>query len=263
MLDIAIQHDIATVTLDRPEIHNAFNEELIQRITQCFQELGTQPGVRAIVIRGNGKSFSAGADLNWTKRVAGFTPEETLRDSQKAIAMFLTVLRCPKPVISRIHGAALGGGAGLAAACDISIAVESAQFGFTEVKWGIVPALIAPFVVARIGASNAREYFLTGERFSASTARSIGLIQHVASDEGAMDTWIESKLSEFRTASPSAIAATKELILRVAGQPVESMSEITAAASVRSRSGADAQAGVQAFLTHTSPPWVAKNAEKL
>jgi len=256
MLKSEVQNAVARVTLDRPEIHNAFNEELIQHLTQTFRELGSRGDVRAIVIQANGKSFSAGADLNWTKRVAGFTPEENLRDAQTAIEMFLTVVRCPKPVIARVHGSALGGGAGLVAACDIGIAVRTAQFGFTEVKWGIVPALISPFVIARIGSTNAREYFLTGERFSAETAKSISLIQHVAGSDKEMDATIESKLSQILAASPAAIAATKDLILKVSGHPVEAMSAITAEASVRSRAGAEAQAGIRAFLTRSQPPWI-------
>jgi methylglutaconyl-CoA hydratase len=256
MLDTHIENSIARVTLNRPEIHNALNEELIGLLTQTFKDLGGRQEVRAIVLQGNGKSFSAGADLNWTKRVAKFTPDENRRDAETAIEMFLTIVRCPKPVIARVHGAALGGGSGLVAACDISIATENAQFGFTEVKLGIVPALISPFVVARIGAANAREYFLTGEKFSAVTAHSIGLINHVAQSEADMDALIEAKLTHILGASAAAIAATKELILTVAGQPVESMSVTTAEASVRSRASADAQAGVSAFLSHGKPPWV-------
>ena len=255
MLKTEIQNAVARVTLDRPEIHNALNKELIGRLTQTFTDLGSRQDVRAIVLRGNGKSFSAGADLNWTKRVAGFTSEENRRDAQAAIEMFLTIVRCPKPVIARVHGAALGGGSGLVAASDISIATDNAQFGFTEVKLGIVPALISPFVIARIGAANAREYFLTGEKFSSATAQSIGLVNHVVPDEAALDALIETKLTSILTASPAAIAATKELILTVSGHPVESMSGITAEASVRSRASADAQAGVSAFLSHGKPPW--------
>jgi methylglutaconyl-CoA hydratase len=255
MLETHIENSIARVTLNRPEIHNALNEELIGLLTQTFRKLGTDQEVRAIVLQGNGKSFSAGADLNWTKRVARFTSEENRHDAQIAIEMFLTIVRCPKPVIARVHGAALGGGSGLVAACDISIATENAQFGFTEVKLGIVPALISPFVVARIGAANAREYFLTGEKFPAATAHSIGLINHVARSVADMDALIEAKLTHVLGASASAIADTKELIRAVAGQPVESMSATTAEASVRSRASADAQAGVSAFLSHSKPPW--------
>jgi methylglutaconyl-CoA hydratase len=256
MLKSDVLNEVARVTLDRPEIHNALNEEFIQLLTRTFQELGTRSDVRAIVLQASGKSFSSGADLNWTKRVAGFTPEENRRDALLAIEMFLTVVRCPKPVIARVHGSALGGGAGLVAACDIGIAVRSAQFGFTEVNWGIVPALISPFVIARIGSANAREYFLTADKFSAETAKAIGLVQHVEENEEEMDARIESKLSQILAASPTAIAATKELILTVAGHPVEAMSSVTAEASVRSRASADAQAGVQAFLTRSKPPWV-------
>ena len=139
---------------------------------------------------------------------------------------------------------------------DISVAAENAQFGFTEVKLGIVPALISPFVVARIGAANAREYFLTGEKFSAATAQSIGLVNHVVQNEAALDALIEAKLADILAASPAAIAATKDLILTVSGHPVESMSSLTAEASVRSRASTDAQAGVSAFLSHGKPPWV-------
>jgi methylglutaconyl-CoA hydratase len=255
MVKTEFHNGVAHVILDRPEVHNAFNEEVIHKLTAKFKEIGAQQAVRAIVLRGTGKSFSSGADLNWTKRVARFTAEENLRDAQAAIEMFLSVVRCPKPVIARIHGAALGGGSGLVAACDIGVAVESAQFGFTEVKWGIVPALISPFVVARIGAANAREYFLTGEKFGAETAQRIGLVQHIVPDESAMDAMIESKIREIMSASPEAIAATKALILTVSGHPVESMSEITAMASVCSRASADAQAGIRAFLSRGTPPW--------
>jgi methylglutaconyl-CoA hydratase len=256
MLKTEVQDSIARVTLDRPEIHNALNEELIGRLTHAFKDLGSRREVRAIVLQGNGKSFSAGADLNWTKRVASFTPEENRRDAQTAIEMFLTIVRCPKPVIARVHGAALGGGSGIVAASDISIATENAQFGFTEVKLGIVPALISPLIVARIGSANAREYFLTGEKFPAATALSIGLVNHLVQNEAAMDALIETKLADILAASPAAIASTKELILTVSGHPVESMSGITAEASVRSRASADAQAGVSAFLSHGKPPWV-------
>jgi len=244
------------VTLDRPKIHNALNEEFIERLTQTFKDLGARADVRAIVLGGNGKSFSSGADLNWTKRVAGFTKDENRRDAQAAIEMFLTIVRCPKPVIARVHGAALGGGSGLVAACDIGVSVDSAVFGFTEVKWGIVPALISPFVIARIGAAHAREYFLTGEKFSAQTAQAIGLVQHVTPNETSMDALIDAKLREILSASPTAIANTKKLILEVAGQPVESMSAFTAEASVRSRASDEAQSGIRAFLSRSKPKWV-------
>src|SRR5215471_10709623 len=179
MLKVDIQKNVALVLLNRPDVHNAFNDDLIKQVTQTFTELGQRDEVRAVVLAGSGKSFCAGADLNWMKRMVQYSYEENLADARAVGRMFLAIATCPKPVIARVHGAALGGGAGVVAACDIAIALESAQFGFTEVKLGIIPGVISPFVIARIGAGRAREYFLTGERFPASVAFDIGLIQHL------------------------------------------------------------------------------------
>jgi methylglutaconyl-CoA hydratase len=257
MLNVTVDKPIAHVILDRPDVHNAFNEELIARLQSTFNELGARSDVQAVVLRGNGKSFSAGADLNWMKRTASYGHEENLRDAKAAAQMFLTIAQCPKPVIARVHGAALGGGSGLVAACDISIAVESAQFGFTEVKLGIIPAVISPFVVARIGIANAREYFLTGERFPASVARELGLVQHVVPDDAAMDALIEAKIAQILTSSPTAVAAAKELLYGVAGQPLGSTLDFTADAIARARASEEGQAGIAAFLSRSKPPWVA------
>jgi methylglutaconyl-CoA hydratase len=178
--------------------------------------------------------------------------------------MYLSVAKCPKPVIARVHGAALGGGAGLVAACDIGTAVESVQFGFTEVKLGIIPALISPFVIARVGPGRAREFFITGERFLAPVAMSIGLIQHVVSHEQALDALIDSKISQILTSAPGAIAAAKELIFGVAARTLESSIEFAAEAIALARAGAEGQAGMHAFLEHQRPPWIEKSekAEK-
>ena len=151
MLKLNVEKPIASVILDRPDIHNAFNDELVKLVTETFAELGARDDVRVIVLGGNGKSFCAGADLNWMKRMVQYSRQENLEDARAVGRMYLTIAKCPKPVIARVHGAALGGGAGLVAACDIGIAVESVQFGFTEVKLGIIPAIIAPFVIARVG----------------------------------------------------------------------------------------------------------------
>jgi methylglutaconyl-CoA hydratase len=256
MLSLDIKDSVARVTMDRPDIHNAFNEELIAALTQVFVDIGSRPDVRAVVLQGSGKSFSAGADLNWMGRVAQYSRDENLRDARAAATMFSTVARCPKPVIARVHGAALGGGSGLIAACDIAVAVESAKFGFTEVKFGIIPAMISPFVIARIGQGNAREYFLTGERFSAQVAWEIGLIQHVASDVAAMDAVIESKVQEILNASPDAIAAAKEVIFGVADRAPETVLEFTADAIARARASEHGRAGIEAFLKRVKPPWI-------
>src|SRR5437867_3475554 len=145
MLKVDVQRPMARVTLDRPEVHNAFNDELIRLITHTFTELGARDDVRAIVLAGSGKSFCAGADLNWMKRMVDYSREENMEDARVLARMFHTIAKCPNPVVARVHGAALGGGCGLAAACDIGIGVESAQFGFTEAKLGIIPAVISPF----------------------------------------------------------------------------------------------------------------------
>src|SRR5438309_1971555 len=212
MLIVDVQKPVARVTLDRPDTHNAFNDELIPLVTDAFKELGSRNDVRVIVLGGSGKSFCAGADLNWMKRMVQYSHEENIEDARRLAGMYLAIAKCPKPVIARVHGAALGGGAGLVAACDIGIAVESAQFGFTEVKLGIIPGVISPFVISRIGPGRAREFFITGERFPASVALDIGLVQHVVTDETALDALIDSKIAQILTSAPGAVAAAKELI---------------------------------------------------
>ena len=256
MLKIEIHPPIARVTLDRPDVRNALNDELIVKLKTTFEELGKRDDIRAIVLAGNGKTFCAGADLNWMRRVASYSHEENVNDARIIAQMYLTIARCPKPVIARVHGAALGGGAGLVAACDIGVAVEGAQFGFTEVKLGIIPAVISPFVIARIGTARAREFFLTGERFLAGVAHSLGLIQHVVVAEAALDALIAVKIGQILTSSPTAVAAAKQLIFGVAECTLESSIEFTAEAIARARSSAEGQAGMNAFLTRTKPPWI-------
>ena len=258
MLKIDVHKNVGFVILDRPEIHNAFNDELVKGVTDAFAELGRRSEVRVVVLAGNGKSFCAGADLNWMKRMVRYTYEENLADAQAVGRMYLAIAKCPKPVIARVHGAALGGGAGLVAACDISVAVESVQFGFTEVKLGIIPAIISPFVLARVGPGRAREFFITGERFLAPVAMNIGLIQHVVSHEPALDALIDSKISQILTSAPEAIAAAKELIFGVAARTLESSLDFAAEAIARARASVEGQRGMQAFLDHQKPPWIEK-----
>ncbi len=256
MLNVETNGAVASVILDRPEVHNAFNDELIAKITAAFQDLGRNPAVRVIVLRSTGKSYSAGGDLNWMKRATTYTPEENLRDARAGAEMFLTVARCPKLVIARVHGRALGGGSGLVAACDIAVAVEAAEFGFPESRIGLLPGIIGPFVIARIGITNAREYFLTGERFPAARAKEIGLIQYVAADEAAMDRLIDSKIEAALSASPAAIAAAKELLFNIANRPVESVLDVAAKAIADARVSPEGRAGVEAFLARQKPPWI-------
>ena len=258
MLKIDVRKNVAFVVLDRPEIHNAFNDELVKSLTDAFAELGRRDEVRVVVLAGNGKSFCAGADLKWMKRMVQYTYEENLADARAVGRMYLAIAKCPKPVIARVHGAALGGGAGLVAACDIGVAVESVQFGFTEVKLGIIPAIISPFVLARVGPGRAREFFITGERFLAPVAMNIGLIQHVVSHEPALDALIDSKISQILTSAPGAIAAAKELIFGVAARNFESSLDFAAEAIARARASNEGQSGMQAFLDHQKPPWIEK-----
>ena len=255
MLKVDIQRPVARVTLDRPDLHNAFNSELIRETTAAFNELASNSEVRAIVLAGNGKSFCAGADLNWMKSMASYTREENIADAQAAARMFFAIAKCPKPVIARVHGAALGGGAGAVAASDIAIAVESATFGFTEVKLGIVPAVISPFVISRIGPGKARQYFITGERFNASVALNLGLVQHVVADETALDALIDSMIGQILTSAPGAIAAVKDLIFGVAARTMEGAFEFTSEAIADARASQEGQEGMRAFLAHEKPRW--------
>src|SRR5262245_50629152 len=259
MLKIEIEKHLAFVVLDRPDVHNAFNDELIAQVTDAFTELGRRDDIRVIVLKANGKSFCAGADLNWMKRMVQYSHEENLADAQAVGRMFLAIAKCPKPVIARVHGAALGGGAGLVAACDIGIAIESVQFGFTEVKLGIIPAIISPFVIGKIGPGRAREFFITGERFLAPVAMSMGLIQHVVSHELALDALVDTKISQILTSAPCAIASAKELVFGVAARNLESSIDYAAEAIARARASSEGQAGMQAFLERHKPPWIEKS----
>jgi methylglutaconyl-CoA hydratase len=257
MVTLDLQLPVAHVILDRPDVHNAFNNSLIVLLTQTFNDLSARSEIRVIVLRANGPSFCAGADLNWMRQMVNYSREENIQDARVMAGMFLAIAKCSKPVIARVHGTALGGGSGLVAACDIAIAVESAKFGFPEVKLGIVPSVISPFVISRIGSGAAREYFLTGERFSASVALSLGLVQHVVPDETALDALIATKVSELLTSAPDSVAAAKEMIFGLAGRTLESSIEFTAEVIASARAGAEGQAGMKAFLQRQKPPWIA------
>jgi methylglutaconyl-CoA hydratase len=258
MLKIDIHKKVAFVLLNRPDVHNAFNDELVGQLTEAFTELGQRDEVRVIVLCGSGKSFCSGADLNWMKRMVEYSHEQNVADAKAVGRMYLSIAKSPKPVIARIHGAALGGGAGLVAACDIGVAIESVQFGFTEVKLGIIPAIISPFVIARVGPGLAREFFITGERFLAPVAMNIGLIQHVVSHEPALDALIDSKISQILTSAPGAVAAAKELVFGVTARTLEHSIDFAAEAIARARASAEGQAGMQAFLERQKPPWIEK-----
>jgi methylglutaconyl-CoA hydratase len=242
------------LTLNRPDVRNAFNEEVIAELTAWAENVRTDRGVRVVVVAGAGKTFSAGADIHWMAKTVNYTKEENLRDASAASAMFAAIDSLPVPVVARIHGAALGGGAGLAAVCDIVVAEETAVFGFTEVKLGILPAVISPFSLAKIGRSAARELFLTGARFSAARAREIGLV-HAVVAAGELDATVDAYVRELLTAAPEAISAAKSLIREVWGRSIDDARPITAQAIATRRVSSEGQEGLKAFLEKRRPAW--------
>ena len=242
------------LTLNRPEVRNAFNEEMIAQLGQWAEGIAAEKAVRAVVLAGTGAAFCAGADIAWMKKQVGYTEEENLLDATAASRMFSALDRLPMPMIARVHGAALGGGAGLAAVADIVVAEEQAIFGFTEVKLGILPAVIAPYVLAKIGPSAARELFLTGTRFPAVKARDIGLVHALAPDRD-LDAAVDGYVREILAAGPEAVAAAKSLIREIAGRPPADVGAITAAAIAKRRVSPEGQEGLAAFLEKRKPSW--------
>jgi methylglutaconyl-CoA hydratase len=244
---------VVTVSLNRPQVRNAFNEELIAELT-AWATSPMPSDVRVAVLRGEGSHFCAGADLTWMSRMIGYSHAENVRDARSMAAMFQALDTLPIPLVGRIHGAALGGGAGLAAVCDIVIASDTAQFGFTEAKLGILPAVISPFTVAKIGASAARELFLTAARFDAARAREIGLV-HAVCPESDLDSTVDRYARELLTSAPGAAAAAKTLIAQVAGRAPHEVAGLTAETIARHRVSAEGQSGMRAFLEKRPAPW--------
>ncbi len=253
MVEVTRRGAVATVTIRRPDVHNAFDEHVISQLAEAFTRLSTEPNVRAVILTGEGRSFSAGADLDWMRRAASFSEEENRNDAAALAAMLRGVAECPVPVVAKVQGGAYGGGAGLVAAVDIAVAAESARFGFTEVGLGLVPATIAPHVVEKIGPGNARRFFLTGERFDAAEARAIGLVHLVAADEE-LDTTVDSVVAAILAGGPDAQRTCKELI-RNARANTPDVDAYTASLIASVRGGAEGREGVAAFLEKRSPDW--------
>ena len=245
---------VATVTLGRPEARNALNAALIGEVTRCFEELAEDESVRVVVLTGEGPSFCAGADVGYMRDTASFSYEENLEDARRLADMFLAVDDLPKPVVARVRGAAIGGGAGLVAAADLAVAEEEARFAFSEVRLGIAPATIAPFVVRKIGFSRARALFLTGERFGADLAREIGLVHEVV-PEGELDAAVERVAAQLLQGGPAAQAAIKEALRQVeATEPMEALGIMTQLIA-ELRAGEEGQEGLGAFLEKREPFW--------
>lgn len=247
---------VAWVTLTRPEVHNAFNDDLVGELTTALQGLGTDERVRAVVLSARGRSFSAGADLNWMQRMAGFSEQENLRDAQALAGLMRTLNHLPKPTVTLVQGPAIGGGVGLVACCDIAIAAETANFCLSEVKLGLIPAVIAPYVLAAMGERAARRYFLTAEPFGAREALALGLVHEVVPDEALEDAGARTVKALLR-GGPNAQGAAKELIFAVARRPVdEAMVADTAARIARLRASAEGREGIAAFLEKRKPRWL-------
>lgn len=257
MLNITHHNAVATVTLARPDVRNAFNSELIAALHAAFTELGSDPTVRCIVLQAQGKAFCAGADLNWMRAMADYSFAENELDAQGLANMLHAIYACPKPTIARVQGDAFAGGMGLVAACDVAVGVASARFCLSEVKLGLIPGTIAPYVVRAMGARAAQRYTLTAEVFTAATALQIGLLHEVAPIESALDAQVAAWCANFQAASPQALMDAKRLLNEVAyAENTPSLRACTANYIAHSRASADGKAGVQAFLGKTVAPWL-------
>jgi len=242
------------LTLNRPDVRNAFNEDMIGELSAWADATRADGSVRVAVISGAGQVFSAGGDLAWMAKMVGYSREENRRDAEGLAQLYQRLDTLPIPLIGKVHGAALGGGSGLAAVCDIVVAERGCQFGFTEVKLGILPGVISPYVVAKIGQSAAREFFLTGARFSADRAREIGLV-HTVVDAAQMDAAVLGYVNECLSAGPAAVAASKALIPNVAGVRGEAVMSMTAEAIADLRVSPEGQEGLRAFLEKRRASW--------
>ncbi|MEP4885001.1 MAG: enoyl-CoA hydratase/isomerase family protein [Alphaproteobacteria bacterium] len=254
-INVNVAGGVARVTMARPDKHNAFDDVLITDLTDAFEAVGRDGAVRVVVLEGEGKSFSAGADLGWMQRMADYSAAENLADARKLAGMVRTLNELPRPTIARVQGAAFGGGVGLVAACDIALASQAASFCLSEARLGLVPSVISPYVVEAIGARAARRYFQTAERFDAETAHVLGLVHEVVPRER-LDGRIDELIGVLLDNGPAAMAASKELIRRVASGPVDdAMVEYTAQRIADIRATAEGREGVQAFLEKRGPNW--------
>jgi methylglutaconyl-CoA hydratase len=254
-LDITRDGPVATIWMNRPEVHNAFDETLIADLTAACRDLDADDSVRAVVLAGRGKSFSAGADLAWMKRAANYTVDENLADAGALAAMLRTLANMKKPTVARVQGAALGGGTGLTAACDIAIASSAAVFATSEVKFGIIPSAISPYVLRAIGPRQALRYFQSAERFDAARARELGLVHEVVAPE-ALDAKVAEVVASLQQCGPKAQGAAKDLIRAVAHQPIDdAVVADTVQRIAHLRATPEAREGVAAFLEKRAPDW--------
>ena len=248
----------ATLTLNRPHVHNAFDDALIRRLSEAIETLQDDPKVRVVVVAAAGKSFSAGADLNWLKRAADYTPEQNLDDVRALANLLRTLHRLRQPTIAAVQGPAYGGGVGLVACCDIAVASEAARFSMSEVKLGLLPGTVSPYVIVAMGERQSRRYMLTGERFEATEALRIGLVHKVVAAD-ALATAVQELVDVLLANGPQAMAATKDLIAAMARRPIDDrVIEDSAARFARIRASDEGREGVRAFLAKRPPGWTRK-----
>jgi len=255
-LELQFERGVETVTLNRPEVRNAFNDEVIAELTAVFAELGKRAEVRCVVLAANGPAFCAGADLNWMKRMAGYTREENLADASQLARMLEVIFHCPKPTIAKVQGDVYAGGTGLVAACDMAVSVDGAQFCLSEVKLGLIPATISPYVIRAMGTRAAHRYFLTAERFNAAEALRIGFVHEVVKAEE-----LDAKTAEIAqalvNAGPEAVKACKKLLHDVAGHEISAgLVRRTVEGIADIRASDEGREGIQSFLGKRKPNWL-------
>ena len=253
-IEIQRYKDVITILLNRPEVHNAFSEKLMKELTTCFKELSKDDNTKIIILTGRGKSFCAGADLNWMKSMAKYSKEENIKDSKLVFDLYETIYNCPKPVIGRINGHAFGGGVGFFAVCDIVFAVPNCKFAFSEVKLGIIPSVISTFVVRRIGLSNMKRLFITGERFDTNYAKEIGLVDYVVTEDE-IDEKIQKYIELIRLSGPKAIEEVKKLVNSYEKMDIEKYKEHTVEKIAELRVSEEGQEGINAFLEKRKTKW--------
>ena len=255
-LNFQIESQLATVTLNRPDVRNAFNETTIAEITQVFQQLDADTSVRAVVLAANGPAFCAGADLKWMKKMADYTHAENLADAGQLAAMLAAIYRCSKPVVAKVQGDCYAGGMGLVAACDIAVSVDTANYCLSEVKLGLIPATISPYVIKAMGESAARRYFITAERFAASEAQRIGFVHEVVNAE-ALDSKVAEIVKALVSNSPNAVKQAKKLVQDVASREITpELVAATVEGIAQIRASEEGREGVRSFLEKRKPSWL-------
>jgi methylglutaconyl-CoA hydratase len=256
-LIVSVQGHVARITLNRPDVRNAFNDEVIAELTQAFTQVGQDPQVRAVVLAADGPAFCAGADLNWMRRMADYTREENLADAGALAEMLRTIHSCLKPTIARVQGDVFAGGVGLVAACDMAVSVDTATYCLSEVKLGLIPATISPYVIRAMGARAAQRYFLTAERFSAAEAHRIGMVHEVVSADQ-LDAKVAELTQALVSASPNAVRSCKMLVNEVAGRDIDAVLIAKTVEGIADiRSSTEGKEGVQSFLQKRKPSWLA------